>query len=61
MTNKKYICWLSYTFGANYINQKGQFIPDYACGTCPPCVDYNFLRVLRERYNNLQFCEYNNQ
>ena len=59
MNNKKYLVWQNYMWGANYINQSGQFIPDYDCGACPPCVNYDFLRVLLERYNNLHFCEYN--
>lgn len=57
---KKYIVWQSWGFGSNYINQAGQFIPDYVCKNCPPCVDYNFLQVLLERYDNLHFCESNN-
>lgn len=57
---KKYIVWETYAFGVNYINQAGQFIPDYTCENCPPCVDYNFLRVLLDRYNDLQYREVNN-
>ena len=57
---KKYIVWQTWGFGANYINQAGQFIPDYTCKNNPPRVDYNFLQVLLGRYNNLHFCESNN-